>query len=66
MPYWVYTIDEGNGRLYSGHTNDLDRRMAEHKRDHPRMKLRYSKEYRRKDDALEAERRLKRKREKGR
>lgn len=62
----VYTIDEGDGTLYSGHTNNLERRMAEHKRDHPGMERRYSKEYPSKSAALEAERRLQAKRKKGR
>ena len=62
----VYTINEGDGTLYSGHTNNLDRRMAEHKRDHPDMERVYSKEYASKAAALDAERRLQARRKKER
>ena len=31
--WWVYVLESSkNGRLYTGSTNDLDRRLAEHQR----------------------------------
>ena len=32
MDYFVYVLQDENGKLYKGMTNDLDRRLAEHKR----------------------------------
>jgi putative endonuclease len=29
-PWWVYIIESENGRLYTGITNDLERRFKEH------------------------------------
>ena len=30
MSFWVYMLRCADGRYYTGHTDDLDRRMAEH------------------------------------
>jgi predicted GIY-YIG superfamily endonuclease len=30
MPFWVYILRCGDGSLYTGHTDDLERRIASH------------------------------------
>ena len=30
MPFWVYILRCGDGSFYVGHTDDLERRVAEH------------------------------------
>ncbi|GJL49593.1 MAG: hypothetical protein NPIRA01_08200 [Nitrospirales bacterium] len=30
MPYWVYILKCSDGSYYTGHTNDLEKRVAEH------------------------------------
>ncbi len=30
MPFWAYILSNPQGKLYVGHTNDLDRRLKEH------------------------------------
>ena len=32
MDYFVYVLQDENGKLYKGMTNDLERRLVEHKR----------------------------------
>ena len=41
----TYTFDKGNGELYSGSTNDLDRRLDEHRQKHPNLRLLWSKRH---------------------
>lgn len=42
---WTYTFDKGNGELYSGVTNNLERRLDEHKQKYPNLRLRWSKRH---------------------
>jgi predicted GIY-YIG superfamily endonuclease len=30
MPFWTYMLECADGRFYVGHTDDLERRIAEH------------------------------------
>ena len=41
----TYTFDKGNGELYSGSTNDLDRRLNEHRQEYPNLRLLWSKSH---------------------
>jgi len=35
MPFWVYILQsEGTGKLYTGQTSDLERRLREHNDNH--------------------------------
>lgn len=40
-----YTFDKGNGILYSGVTNNLERRLDEHRQKYPNIRLRWSKRH---------------------
>ena len=55
--YYVYVLRKGNGLLYIGYTNDLKRRMSEHKDKIP--ELMYYESYKDKLDAQDRERKLK-------
>ena len=45
MPYYIYVLrNEESGALYTGHTSDLDKRLARHN-DKSRITKRYSKKY---------------------
>ena len=65
--WWVYVLRSStNGRLYTGSTNDLERRMAEHRRGKTRytrhtgpFALVYSEEHATRIDARRRERFLK-------
>ena len=67
MPFWTYMLHCNGGYFYTGHTDDLDRRMAQHQsgalpgfsRDHLPVKLVWSEEFQTRDDAKAAEKRIK-------
>jgi putative endonuclease len=67
MPWSVYIIQCKNGALYTGITTDLNRRFAEHKAGkgcrftsyNPGKKLKYSKAYRTRSEALKREAEIK-------
>ena len=40
-PFWVYVLENPQGRFYVGHTDDLERRLAEHN-DPARAKRKYT------------------------
>ncbi|NOY76954.1 MAG: GIY-YIG nuclease family protein [Calditrichaeota bacterium] len=39
--YWVYVLELGNGRRYVGQTNNLERRLAEHRSGRSRFTRKY-------------------------
>jgi len=45
MAFWIYIIQcQSSGRMYTGHTSDLERRLAEH--NHPTLgKRRYTRKH---------------------
>jgi len=65
--YYVYVIEDGAGNLYKGYTNNLERRLREHKSGHTkttsRMKgiltIKYIEEVETLNEALKRERYLK-------
>lgn len=58
MPmYYTYLLRKEDGAIYIGYTNDLKRRIAEHKEKVP--ELIYYEAYKNKLDAQDRERRLK-------
>ena len=67
MPFWAYMLHCRGGFFYTGHTDDLDRRIAQHEtgaipgytRDHLPVKLVWSQDFATRDEAKEAERRIK-------
>jgi 23S rRNA pseudouridine1911/1915/1917 synthase len=67
MPFWTYMLHCRGGRIYTGHTDDLERRMAQHKAgtyggwtaDHAPCELVWSDAFPSRYEALEAERRIK-------
>jgi predicted GIY-YIG superfamily endonuclease len=67
MSFWVYMLHCKGGAFYTGHTDDLDRRMAEHEAgaipgfvsDHWPAKLVWSQEFSTRLEAIETERRIK-------
>ena len=67
MAFWVYILQCDDGRFYTGHTDDLDRRVAEHQaggfcgftsRRRP-VRLMWFENFQTRIEALEAERRIK-------
>ncbi|PZU07270.1 GIY-YIG nuclease family protein [Sphingomonas sp.] len=67
MAFWIYMLRCADGRYYVGHTDDLDRRMAQHAhggfcdftaRRQPATLI-WSEAFRCRLEALEAERRIK-------
>jgi predicted GIY-YIG superfamily endonuclease len=67
MAFWVYILRCSDGRFYTGHTDDLDRRIGEHQaggfcdftsRRRP-IKLVWSQDFGSRIEALETERRIK-------
>ena len=67
MSFWTYMLHCRGGYFYVGHTDDLDRRMAEHEsgarpeftRDHLPVKLIWAEEFPSRYEAKEAERKVK-------
>lgn len=67
MGHCVYIVECKDGTYYTGYTNDLDNRIERHNsgkgakyvRGRGPVKLVYTKKYRRKNDALRAERDIK-------
>ena len=67
MTFWTYMLHCNAGRLYVGHTDDLDRRVAQHERgtlpgftrDYLPVKLIWSEAFPTRDEAKGAEARLK-------
>ncbi len=64
--YFVYVLKMGNGQLYVGYTNDLKRRLVQHKagesfstKKYLPVELVYCEVYKSKLDAMERERKLK-------
>ncbi len=67
MSFWVYVLQCADGKYYTGHSDDLDRRIAEHQaggfcdftsRRRP-VRLMWSEYFPTRLEALEAERRIK-------
>ena len=67
MTFWAYMLHCNGGRLYVGHTDSLERRIAQHEsgafpgftRDYAPVQLIWSEAFGTRIEALEAERRLK-------
>lgn len=67
MPFWTYMLHCRGGAFYTGHTDDLDRRVAEHEsgtipgftRDHLPVVLVWSENFSTRDDAKSVEKRIK-------
>lgn len=67
MSFWTYILRLSNGIYYTGHTDDLERRIAEHRsgaikgytHDNRPLELMWSGEFPTRADALEAELRIK-------
>jgi tRNA/rRNA methyltransferase len=68
MSFWTYILRLSNGIYYTGHTDDIDRRIAEHqsgaikgfKSDKRPLELMWAEEFPTRAEALEAELRVKR------
>ncbi len=43
-PFWVYVVENPTGKFYVGHTDDLQRRLAEHN-DPERAKSKYTRKH---------------------
>jgi predicted GIY-YIG superfamily endonuclease len=67
MPFWTYMLHCHGGYFYVGHTDDLDRRIRDHKSgliagftaDHLPVELVWSDEFQTREDAKAAERKIK-------
>jgi predicted GIY-YIG superfamily endonuclease len=67
MPFWCYILHCADGKYYTGHTDDLERRFAEHLHGGycafttPRrpLKLIWADEFSTREEALESELRVK-------
>ena len=67
MPYWVYILECADGSYYTGHTDNLPRRVASHQRGEMAGYTRnrrpvtvvFSEEFASRDEAFRAERRIK-------
>jgi predicted GIY-YIG superfamily endonuclease len=67
MPFWTYMLHCRGGYFYPGQTDDLDRRMAQHRagelpgfsRDHLPVELVWSEEFQTRDEAKAMEARIK-------
>jgi putative endonuclease len=67
MSFWVYILKCRDGSYYTGHTENLEVRLAQHQRGtlpcHTRsrrpVELMWSEEFGRRDEAIESERRIK-------
>jgi predicted GIY-YIG superfamily endonuclease/proteasome lid subunit RPN8/RPN11 len=67
MPFWTYMLHCNAGRFYTGHTDDLERRVAQHKAGHfggftkrfAPVELAWAQEFGTRDEAKAAELRIK-------
>ncbi|MBS0480551.1 MAG: GIY-YIG nuclease family protein [Proteobacteria bacterium] len=67
MAFWTYMLHCRGGYLYIGHTDDLERRIAEHQTghypgftaDHQPVELVWSDQFQHREDAKAAEKKLK-------
>jgi predicted GIY-YIG superfamily endonuclease len=67
MAFWTYMLHCNGGTFYVGHTDDLERRIAQHEigatpgfvRDHLPAKLVWSEAFSTREEALAMERRIK-------
>jgi putative endonuclease len=67
MAFWTYLLHCNGGAFYVGHSDDLERRVAEHERgarpgftqDHLPVRLVWSERFATREEALAMERRLK-------
>lgn len=67
MTFWTYMLHCRGGYLYAGHTDDLERRAAEHRSglikgftaDHQPVELVWSEAFQTRDEAKACERRIK-------
>ena len=67
MQFWVYILECSDRSYYTGHTNDLEKRIAEHQAgtisgytsERLPVKLVFSSSFPTRDEALEMERRIK-------
>ena len=67
MPFWAYILHCHPGLFYTGHTDDLDRRVAQHEagaipgftRDHLPISLAWSQEFVTREEAKRAEKQIK-------
>lgn len=67
MPFWTYMLHCRGGYFYVGHTDELERRIGEHKSglipgftaDHQPVELVWAEEFQTRDDAKATERKLK-------
>ena len=67
MSFWVYMLHCRGGYFYTGHTDDLERRIGEHRSglvpgfasDRLRVELAWSQEFSSKYEAIAAERQIK-------
>ena len=67
MSFWAYMLHCNGGKFYTGHTDDLERRVTQHStgalpgftRDYLPVRLVWSQEFPTRDEAREAERRVK-------
>ncbi len=64
--YWVYIIENADGLLYKGYTENIEKRLVQHNNNESRYtsfrgpwKLVYKHEYSTKSEALKEERRIK-------
>ena len=66
MSFWTYILRLSNGIYYTGHTDDLEHRLAQHQRGeikgftsrHRPVELMWAEEFSTRDEAFEAERRI--------
>lgn len=67
MAFWTYMLHVNGGKFYVGHTDDIERRIAQHAaghlpgftRNHLPVKLVWSQEFSTRHEAKDAEKRLK-------
>ena len=67
MSFWVYVLQCGDGSYYTGHTDNLEKRVAEHQAGNVKgytfnrrpVLLTFSEEFRSREDAFVLERKIK-------
>ncbi len=67
MSFWVYMLRCSDDSYYTGHTDDLEKRLSEHRRGEPKcytsrrrpVELVFTEEFPSRVEALETERRIK-------